>query len=233
MKPTSSHYAAEAFLKYLEDMLLPEERALVEEHLRGCGQCSPRLKELEAVISGMPTHRMTLFCPHPSELYEFAETGTDPGGEITDHARRCDLCREDLSLFRDACGERPIEMPSRVRQAFEDLCLPKTTPPRFPHVRAWAPKFREHAQCWLMRSYLACALAFILIVIVVGAHFYPRKEMKPILGVSSVEWKPTGHIQLMAPVPDVDVEKPRVAIMLYIKDFKRPPDQHKLDAWYR
>jgi hypothetical protein len=52
MANTRSHdFAAARLSDYVDDELSPEERAAVDEHLRGCAECRQLLAELEAVAA--------------------------------------------------------------------------------------------------------------------------------------------------------------------------------------
>jgi hypothetical protein len=82
---------------------------------------------------------------------------------------------------------------------------------------------------------LATVAATILLLVVL----LPRGGQEPFLGLSTEKWdKP--QINLMAPksVKDIQVspervEKPRVAVLLYFKDFKNRLPQEEIDSFYR
>jgi len=82
---------------------------------------------------------------------------------------------------------------------------------------------------------LATVAATILLLVVL----LPRGGQEPFLGLSNEKWdKP--QINLMAPKSMVERdatvqpdEKPRVAVLLYLKDFKKRPSQEEIDSLYR
>ncbi|MDQ1238551.1 MAG: hypothetical protein QG577_736 [Thermodesulfobacteriota bacterium] len=100
----------------------------------------------------------------------------------------------------------------------------------FSAVQDWiAPVF--HVPVTAMATVAATILLLVVLL--------PRGGQEPFLGLSNEKWdKP--QINLMAPksVKDIQVsperaEKPRVAVLLYLRDFKKRPPQDEIDSLYR
>ncbi len=82
---------------------------------------------------------------------------------------------------------------------------------------------------------LATVAAAVLLVVVL----IPHGVEEPFIGVSSEKWEKP-QITLMAPksvtkkpIKEAEVSKPRLAVLLYFKGFKKRPPQQEIDAWYR
>jgi len=228
-KPTgtdSKNHPGDLLLPYLEDRLSSEDRAMVQEHLNSCKECSDELQTLEQLVASLKASK-EVFCPEPHALFEFAETGEDPEGKLAGHIDRCPVCREDVAAYRAGC--EVAVLPERVHSTYRD---------RFPHLSPKRPDATHENPFAILTEWLsslfkapAFAMATAAAAILVVALIYPRGEIEPYIGLSSVTWKQADDdfaSKSLFPGP----QKPRVAVLIFFKGFKKPWNQAGIDALY-
>ena len=212
-------------LQYLEDLLPREERDALKQHVHGCSECSSELGELESMITRLRNNK-TVFCPESWELHEWLQTGNDPEGRIQSHAEKCPHCAEELADFRKF-SER-VEVPDRVQAAFRQ---------RFGKPFRIEPEPLRTGKLVVLSEWLASrfrhpvlAAGALAAAILVGVLIYPQGGIEPMYGLSSVTWEQTeGRVPKGALL---DETKPRAAILLIFRGFKRPVPQEKIDELY-
>ena len=134
-------------------------------------------------------------------------TTTDATYELSSHSRAA----SDRSLGKEPETE---SVPGRIFRAVLDWLSPLT------HIPVTA---------------LATAAAAVLLLVVL----IPHGVEEPFIGVSSEKWEKP-QITLMAPksvtkkpIKEAEVSKPRLAVLLYFKGFKKRPSQQQIDALYK
>jgi hypothetical protein len=205
--PTSSEHPEALLLSYVEDIIDPTEKVGLEEHLSRCQECSARVEGLRRTIADLKRNKEA-FCPEPWELYEFAQSGKDPHGNISAHLENCPFCAEDLSIWKAAAlDERmPPELWSRLKGR-----LPGTAQERILSGRPkWSQMVLERfARFWKAPTIAAGAVAAVLLLVVI---FY-RAPMEP-----------------MVPRPKSLPQK--TAFVVLFKDFKDPALKKQIDTLY-
>jgi hypothetical protein len=199
---------------------------MAQEHVNLCEECSREIQALDQLVAGLKANK-DVFCPAPHALFDFVETGADPEGKLARHIDRCSLCQEDVAAYRAGCEGGAL--PEKVHAAYRGR-FPQSTPrqldvaPKNPFsvLSDWLSSlFRAPAFA------LATAAAAILVVVLI----YPRGEIEPLIGLSSVAWKQAeddfGSKSLLTPA-----KRFRVAVILLFKGFKEQWPQEKVDSLY-
>jgi len=220
--PESNEHPKALLLPYVEDLLEREDRAMVEEHLQECDECAGEVASLGQMIDILRNNKETM-CPESWDLHEFVETGRDPRGRIAAHLRQCPLCREELEALRTV----PVEdaMPAQLLAGVMER-LPASVPAE---AKTLISEFFERLAS-LFRS-PAMGLAAVAVAATLAVMLYPRDAIRPVMGLSSVNWAETGGF-----VPKSDLfgpRKPRVAMILFFKGFEPPIPQDKIDGLYK
>ena len=147
-------------------------------------------------------------------------------------AQRFNRLIQDIQSLRDGAIEqwassvREAESPTRHEAASSQPVSEKI----MTAIRQWlSPMFRVPVTA------LATVAATILLLVVL----IPHGVQEPFVGFSTEKWEQPS-ISLMAPksvtrkpVLEKPVSRPRLAILLYFKDFKKRPSQEEIDALYR
>ena len=216
--PPSSQHLDDLLLPYVEDMITPEEKARLDEHLRQCDKCALRVKELQETTSILRQNKQA-FCPEQWELHEFARTGKDPDSAISLHVQDCPLCSQDLNDWQKA--ELEVTMPSELWHRLRER-LPE---PDSRKISLRSPQrgrvfLQNLARFWKAPALAAgVALAALLFVVI----FYPQDMMRSRIGLSSVKWEG---------VPRAKSLQKGAAFVIFFKDFKKPFPQKKIDSMY-
>jgi len=155
--------------------------------------------------------------------------------------KRFNLLIQDMESVRDgtieewAASVRTDESLARAKTAASDSTGGKSTSQSaferiIIAILDWlSPMSRLPVTAW------ATVAATILLLVVL----IPHGVQEPFVAVSPEKWdKP--QITLMAPksvikkpVKETEVAKPRLTVLLYLKDFKKKPSQQEIDALYR
>lgn len=220
-------HPGDLLLPYLEDRLSGKDRAMIQEHINTCKECSHEIQMLERLMAKLKANK-DVFCPEPHLLFDFAETGEDPEGKLARHVVRCPLCQENVAAYRAGCevAVLPEKVQAAYKERFSQFSSRQSDVPRrslFADLTDWlAALFKVPA------FVLATAAAAILVVVLI----YPRGEIEPYIGLSSVTWKQTEDD--FAPKSlQVPEKKPRVAVVLLFKGFKEQLPQEKIDSLYK
>lgn len=198
---------------------------MIEQHIGTCDECSLELKGLDRMITRLKTLKAA-FCPEPWEVYEFVERGVDPDGEIASHLAECRLCAEEAASYRARSVEAAL--PQKVQAAFEEHFRKSAFASHEVERRGPLAAFME----WLSSAFRVPAMAVaVAAAILVAVMIYPRGEIQPMIGLSSVTWGQTesGFIPKSGLFEE---QKPRAAILLAFKGFKEPLPQQKIDSLY-
>jgi hypothetical protein len=220
-------------LPYLEGLLSPEERSRFEAHVAECPACTSNLEDMGRWVSVLKAHGRDL-CPEPWELFDYIRSGKDVLGTVASHLKDCPSCRADAESLQvstsrqripadlwaeiSSRSERPAadRHPSRLYQSFTD--------------------FLDRVLDLFRPAVLApvAVAAVVLIVLLV----YPPGPAPRVVALSYVSWTPdAAELGLMgkdqAPRLPHDAKKDRLGVVILFKDFKRLPDQERIDSLYR
>jgi len=222
----SMNHSQDQLLPFLEDRLSSEDRAMVQEHINSCKECSHEVQMLGDLMGKLKANK-DVFCPEPHRLFDFTETGEDPEGKLARHIEQCPLCQENVAAYRAGCEVRvlPEKVHAAYRNRFSQAAPRQLDVSRrslFADLTDWLSSFFK-----LPAFALATAAAAILVVVLI----YPRGEIEPYLGLSSVTWKQADDDFAPKSIY-AEPKKPRVAVLIYFKGFKKPWDQAKIDALY-
>lgn len=228
-KPPDTRYGEhpeDTFLSLLEGRLSQEERAMIENHITECTECSREYKTFTSIVDHLKTNK-DLFCPEPWQLHEFLETGRDPDGNVSDHIHRCALCQEEIAAYE----HRPVtvELPERVRVELERRICNETQTATGSSLASVASRFIEWLTSASRISGVAVAAAAAVLALVL---IYPREHVTQFAGLSTVTWnEPQGAL-----VPKTglfEAKKPTVGALIVFQGFKKPPNQELVDELYR
>lgn len=218
-----SPHCDELLLSYVEDSLGPEERQIVQEHLRQCPRCSKEVKGLSAIISVLKVTPRA-FCPEAWEIYECVRSGASPHRDLSLHLKECPHCLEEFQSYQPARAEEPMpaELLAQVKARLE--ASPVAEP-----VEA-EKKISLALWEWILENFrrpalgVAAAAAAILIVVLI----YPREAMEPMVGLSAAAWE-------NVPRPKIGVEstRERAAVLLFFKGFRQPLSKSQVDSLYQ
>jgi len=222
----SRDHTGDLLLPYLEDRLSNEDRAMVQRRLNTCQEYSDELQSLEQLMAKLKANK-DIFCPKPSKLFDFVETGEDPEGKLARHIERCPLCQEDVALYRARCESTvlPEKVRSLYRRRFPQRSRkrPQTGETLFTALTEWWSSFFRVP---------AFAMATLATAVLVAVVIYPRGDIGPFIGLSSVAWKQP--VQEFVPKSwQAPVKRPRVAVVLVFRGFKKPWPQVKIDSLYK
>ncbi|MFC1836206.1 zf-HC2 domain-containing protein [Thermodesulfobacteriota bacterium] len=211
-------------MPYVEGLLDPPVRTAVDTHLDTCTECAEKLKELERLATSLNRNR-DAFCPEPWELFAFCEDPANPAKGIAEHVDQCPLCRADAAEFQARTREEPL--PEKVRTAVEFHYPQGVGEQAADENRSgwlkdlFAPLFRVRAPL------LGAAMAAILVAVIV----YPTAKLEQTMGLSSLTWE-NGKAGLVPKSMSYD-SRPRVAMLVMLRDFRQPLSQEEIDSLYR
>jgi len=215
-------------LRYLEGLLAEEERKAVEQLLESSKEAFSEFDELKDMLRIMRKDDR-VFCPEPSLISDFIETGQDPSVELSKHLRDCEACREEaaaLEKCRDA-GNMPRELFQAIKK--ELGAVSKATPP--PPDRAWLLMLLEDLAS-LFRFRVAAAVAVAVAVLLV-LIFYPAPPAAPVVALSSVTWGEREDDLGGALLGAVPRARKRVTTILRFQDTEKPLSREMIDSLYR
>ncbi|HTY21736.1 MAG TPA: zf-HC2 domain-containing protein [Desulfomonilaceae bacterium] len=217
--PNDARHPDDLLLPFVEDLLDPDEKAAVEEHIFQCAECSARVKELRQTIETLRINR-DAFCPEPWELYEFAVYGRQSVGSVADHLTECQPCREMVqSWAAEAPKEQmPAELWAKVNRALSAATVGQAAIRMQPAGILERLRGLFNAPTWAVG---AVTVAILLVII-----FYPWEVPQSTIALSSVTWEGVPKPKVVQPVTK------RVAIIVALKNFQPPLSRAKINALY-
>jgi hypothetical protein len=239
MTKNNSHdggHPVDLLLPFMENSLDPAETATVKNHIEQCDHCAQELRLFEQITSALKTDK-NVFCPEPWEIYEFVETGKDPGQKIANHLNECSLCRHEIEALKTehAIQEMPKQIWKRLESGLPKNDVSKVVPVkkhsfwRLPH---WSFSF-------LKIPVLATASAVAILCVVL---LYPGSQPKLIVALSSEDWSHSRHaVKLMSPssqktesrVKPTDLTRPIAAIIVILDDPSPEFNSQRIDSLYQ
>lgn len=221
-------------LLYLEDMLDPGQKKEFEEHLRTCDDCSRQLEELTQWVNTLKNNKEA-FCPELWEVYEQVRGREDSARVIHAHLDQCPSCREDANALKAGTGEKvmPAELWDSFKAQFPEPVAAKPEG----LVTQWLSGFMEQLSALFRPPLIAAgAVAAAILVVLI---LYPGGVAPPVVGLSSVTWKEVDlRSRVMGTPPPVEqrgtvpLDRERVAILIFFRDFKKPFTQERIDSLY-
>ncbi len=230
MKTQSTTHPEELFLAYLEGALSMEEKMIVEEHLKECGDCRAMLEELRQLCGALEGNRESIFCPEPWELYELAAQGIEPADGLAEHLKQCPECARELEGYRTTAQAEPIS--PQVTDAFKVFTARQQAPQVPLEGKGLGARLASffgrllHAPMLPLASVAAAAVVAVILL-------YPSQRIEPMLGFSDVQWRVARTGPKGTPKSLVAVEKQRVAILLLFEGLREKPSQEFIDSLYR
>lgn len=224
--PDSIGHPGNLLLPFLEDRLSSEDRAMVQEHINACKECSHELQMLGEFMAKLKAKK-DIFCPEPEQLFEFVQTGHDPEGKLARHIEHCPLCKEDVAAYRAGCDL--AAMPEKVHAAYRERFSKLARKDADVAHKSLVERLNE----WLSSLFkvpafaLATAVAAILVVVLI----YPRGEIEPYIGLSSITWGQTDD-EMVSKSSPFEAQRQKVAFLLVFKDFRQRLPQEKIDKLY-
>ncbi len=198
-------------LAYVEDLLDPQQRVLVEQHLLQCGHCVEEVHGLREVILALKDHR-DAFCPEPWEIYEFVRHRRDPQNRISRHLNQCPSDQTMARLLEKENESMPEDLWDKIR----GMTRPEETETWLSRLAEW---FRRP---WGMPAFGAAAVATAVLVLVV---VMPKETYRPVVALSMVSWDEV-------PKPKT-TKRPSVTILLAFEGITPEPNQDEIDALYK
>ncbi len=221
--PTLTGHPDDLLLPYVEGRLTPEDKIMVEEHLRMCPRCAAEAEEIRGLVAALKEKKRA-FCPEPAVLFEAAKSTMEPREDLSMHLAECAACREELESYRNAPAREAI--PLDLWRKLEGRV------PQQPQGRETSHGGRVEADgLWhrLMRwpafsAAAAAAVAAVLLVVVL----FPRGDGDMSVGLSAITWE-------AAPRPKTAMAGDRspLALVILFKGFPKSMPQREVDALYQ
>ena len=245
------NHPQDMLLGYLEGTLSVEDHDMVAGHLGQCEECASEIDSLGKLAEILKSKKH-VFCPEPSEWYEFIENGYNPGGRLSSHLEICPLCSAEVADYKHSATQEtlPTVIKEALKQAYPETSFSKHSEAqdRFAWIPNWfSPMFRFPTLAF------GAVLAAVLAVVVL----YPRGNVPIFLGVSSEDWEeamPVAKSALPKSVPaqkeskavgansqfhkytpkfrSVERSKPKVAAVIVFYGFDKPLPQSTVDSLY-
>lgn len=203
---------------YCEGILSPEQRALVEEHLKECPECSEDAASFKGIISALRIQRT---CgPAPWQIYEWVAGGR-PHGALAEHVRDCPECLREAEEYEPAALNEPLPASLWLDMRAH---LPRTLEARRSGTGGF-PRLRGHR--------LSIAAVAIAAIVTFAVVFIPER-LNIIRGPGLP--KPT-QIAALSSEAWPDAFKPKAirpkATVLIVNDPDEPVSQKEIDALYK
>ncbi|MBI4965378.1 MAG: zf-HC2 domain-containing protein [Desulfomonile tiedjei] len=218
---TSSEHCDELLLPYVEDLLAPEQRRIVQEHVDHCSRCSKEVEGLRAIIASLRDNKQA-FCPEAWDIYEAVRSGAAAQASLSVHLKQCPRCFEEFQSYTATAEAMPPQLLAKVKERLERSPVSeKAEAPEKKPFKLWE---------WITEHFrrpafgVAAAVAAILIVVLI----YPREQMEYMVGLSSVAWE-----NVPRPKTGVESTGQRSAVLMFFRNFKEPLSRDKVDTLYQ
>ncbi len=230
---SSSGHVDKLWLAYLEGLLSPEERSEFEEHIHNCSECESKVEETRRWASLLKENPRVM-CPELWEIFDQICKGNEPLGIGSSHLNECPSCREIAESFKTCRSKQgmPNELWARMTELSGET-LAHRPPPSGPGLltRAVDRLLDLIRPIALVPAAVAIGILFLVI-------FYPTHPTQRTLALSSVNWAAdSSGLGLMGKeppeTPSTEAHKNRLAIVVFLTNFKHPPDQNQIDDFYR
>jgi anti-sigma factor RsiW len=227
----SRKHIDELCLAYVEDVLSPEERGPIEQHLESCPACAKQTEDMSSWLAFVK-HNKHALCPEEWELFDYAQCNRDVAGFLEAHLEACSECRLRVQEYRSETAGHGVpeelwENMTHSSKAPEEASAEPGT--------SWFHRLREiftHSFAPPLALAGAVAAAVLLVVLV-----YRSGPSGPFLGLSSISWAPNRTGMTLMGEPEAGSQaaekRPRLASVVYFKDVPQPPDPDQIDATYR
>jgi hypothetical protein len=209
-------------LEYAEDLLEPEQRRMVAEHVAQCPKCSQEVRDLQKIIGALRKNRQA-FCPESWEIYEYVKGGGTLSEALSIHFKQCARCRDELESYTVSTDQEtmPPQLWSQVKDRLE----------RIPGTEKIDKQEKRSFDIWswiLGRfRWPAVGVAAAAAAILVMVSIFPREAMEPMVGLSTVTWE-----KVPKPKTGVESSREKLAVLIFFKHFKEPMSKKKVDLLY-
>ncbi|MEW6530688.1 MAG: zf-HC2 domain-containing protein [Thermodesulfobacteriota bacterium] len=229
----SDNHMDDLRLPYLEGLLSPEERSRFEAHVAECPACTSNLEDMGRWLSVLKAHGRDL-CPEPWELFDYIRSGKDVLGTVASHLKECPSCRADAESLQVSTSRQrvPADLWAEISSRSE-----KPAADRLPGglYQSLTDIFERVLDLFRPVVLAPVAVAAVVLIVVL---LYPTGPAPRVVALSSVSWTPdAAELGLMgkdrAPRLPHEAKKDRLGVVILFKDFKRLPDQERIDSLYR
>jgi hypothetical protein len=229
----SDHHMEGLRLPYLEGLLSPEEKADFEDHIHDCPVCRAKLAEMNHWASTLAANAQAM-CPEPWELFDYVTTGKDALGIVSSHLDKCPSCSEVADSFRTHADREgvPGHLWEKMRGTAGEPPAERRTAPLSDRLIELLDRLWFFCRPVVLVPAAVAATVLLLIV------FYPTHPATRLVALSSVTWTPeSSTLNIMGDSPPeslpADAKKKRLAVVILLTNFKQPPDQNRIDSFYR
>lgn len=229
----SSGHVDKLGLAYLEGLLSPDEKAEFEEHIHNCSECESKIEETRRWASLLKENPRAM-CPELWEIYDQVWKGKQPLGIGSSHVQECAPCHEIAESLKTCRSEQgmPNELWVRMTELSGETLAHRPQPS--------GPGLLTRALDRLLDLIRPIALvpAAVAIGILFLVIFYPAHPTQRTLALSTVNWSAdSSGLGLMGKEPpettSTQAHKKRLAIVVFLTNFKHLPDQNRIDDFYR
>jgi len=227
MSTTAQKHYEDLLLPYVENLLDPTQRRLVQDHLEICLPCAAEARELDDTVRSLRIQRGA-FCPEPHLLHELAESGESLPAQLAEHLAQCPLCTKELLEYRSQGARGPVPPP--VAALFRQHYGARGTgelPGPDPWWKRWALLLSPHVGRPLVAAVCVAAL------VIAAVFVFQVREKSPAIDPGRSAWEGPAAVGVTAQEPISNgTAQPRLAAILYFKDFKSPISQSRIDSFY-
>lgn len=218
----------ELMMRHATDSLSPDEKAVLDGLIQEYPTMAKELRQLETYSDVMNRYREQVFCPDTARLYDYAIMNEDPDGTVAKHIDVCPICRDEVAVYQSTGETESIS--SGALQAFQEITEPGTEPEKTPKNARWLDVVRDFVAFFVTRAvWFAGAVSVAVVVLVL---FAPQNEPTYQLALSDVKWPPSAPV-FMGGGQAAATNLNRVAVVIRLKDFKRPPDPNRVESLYQ
>ena len=215
----TTEHPNDLLLPYVEGLLDPTEKEMVEDHLKACALCAAEVEQLRETIALLGAHR-DAFCPEDWELYEHVHYGTDPDGLISRHVQHCQSCRQIVEELSAQIS--PEQMPDRLWDSIRQQAPFESRMPLPAQLDSESFLDRVSRMFRFPAIAVGVATAAVLGFVLLRTPDMPQS----VVALSSVAWE-------KAPKPKaLHASDKNAAIILVLKDFDPPWPKERIDRLY-
>jgi hypothetical protein len=228
--PMLDHHVDDLRLPYLEGLLGPEERSKFEDHVRKCPDCTSKLEEMSHWASVFENNARDM-CPEGWQLFDYVRTGQDSTGMVSSHLEKCPLCLAEAESYKahPSSQAMPEDLWKKMQSLSGKPTVDRSAGPSYQWVWETLDRIRD-----LFRPAVLAPVAVAAVLLIV-VFLYPAGPAPRMVALSSVNWGPdltlmSKGVRRTAPV---EAKKERLGAVILLSNFKRLPDQDRIDSFYR
>ena len=221
-------------LPYLEGLLSPDEKLLVDEHLNTDPDVSKTMSEIRQWSATLIDNK-ELFCPDIWELFDHTRRSKGSSSELMAHLDDCESCKEAVQSI--ASMTRKQRVPSELwdRMTGQDKVQP-TLDRALEFLRNMASDYSEKLSQYFSMPVLAAGT--VAAAVLIAILLWPSGHQAPFIGVSSEKWELSplekavmGQVEPV-PLPGSKA-KNLTAVVVMFENFRHPMEQSEIDSLYK